>query len=135
MLKEKGCMSTDDELLTPEEVLAGFAARRARLLLFQIESQTASLKVHSQRGVSRYLTEEAAERQDLAFFEAPAQGSQPPVRPTIRDLGRYAPQRQSLPPPIVSLRATLVQLSTSSRIRMMLRIYFHRRQICVPSNE
>jgi hypothetical protein len=29
-------MSTDDELFTPEEVLGGFSAKRARLLLFQI---------------------------------------------------------------------------------------------------
>jgi hypothetical protein len=33
-------MSTDDELFTPEEVLGDFSAKRARLLLFQIESRT-----------------------------------------------------------------------------------------------
>jgi len=32
-------MSTDDELFTPDEVLGGFSAKRARLLLFQIESR------------------------------------------------------------------------------------------------
>ena len=63
-------MSTDDELFTPDEVLGGFSAKRARLLLFQIESRTAYLKVQSQRVVSSYLTEEAAEQQDLSFFEA-----------------------------------------------------------------
>ncbi len=32
-------MSTDDELFTRSEVLGGFSAKRARLLLFQIESR------------------------------------------------------------------------------------------------
>jgi hypothetical protein len=66
-------MSTDDELFTPEEVLRGFSAKRARLLLFQIESRTASLMMQSRRAVDRYLTEETAEQQDLAFFEALAE--------------------------------------------------------------
>lgn len=103
-------MSTDDELFTPDEVLGGFAAKRARLLLFQIESRTAYLKVQSQRVVSSYLTEEAAEQQDLAFFEAFAEGRELPVRPTIRDLECYAPQWQSQVPPNLSLQAALAHL-------------------------
>ena len=103
-------MSTDDELFTPDEVLGGFSAKRARLLLFQIESRTAYLKVQSQRVVSSYLTEEAAEQQDLAFFEALAEGRESAVRPTIRDLERYAPQWQSLVPQNVTLQAALVHL-------------------------
>jgi amino acid permease len=103
-------MSTDDDLLTPDEVLGGFSAKRARLLLFQIESRTASLMLQSRRAVDRYLTEEAAEQQDLAFFEALAEGRQPPVRPTIRNLERYAPQWQSLVPPNPTLQATLAHL-------------------------
>src|SRR5215472_6579527 len=101
-------MSTDDELFTPDEVLAGFSAKRARLLLFQIESRTASLKVQSQRVVSRYLTEEAAEEKDLAFFEALLEGRDSAVLPTIRDLERYAPQWQSLVPQNVTLQAALI---------------------------
>src|SRR5215469_8485203 len=103
-------MSTDDELFTSDEVLGGLSAKRARLLLFQIESRTANLKVQSQRVVSSYLTEEAAEQQDLAFFEALAEGRESAVRPTIRDLERYAPQWQSLVPQNVTLQATLVHL-------------------------
>src|SRR5438876_6548819 len=103
-------MSTDDELFTPDEVLGGFSAKRARLLLFQIESRTAYLKVQSQRVVSSYLTEEAAEQQDLAFFEALVEGRESAVRPTIRDLERYAPQWQSLVPQNVTLQAALVHL-------------------------
>jgi amino acid permease len=103
-------MSTDDELFTPTEVLGGFSAKRARLLLFQIENRTASLMLQSRRAVARYLTEEAAEQQDLAFFEALAVGRELPVRPTMRDLERYAPHWQSLVPPNPTLQATLAHL-------------------------
>jgi len=85
-------MSTDDELFTPAEVLGGFSAKRARLLLFQIESRTTYLMTQSRRAVDRYLTEEVAEQQDLAFFEALAEGRELPVRPTIPDLERDPPQ-------------------------------------------
>ena len=103
-------MSTDDELLTPSEILEGLSAKRARLLLFQIENRTAYLMMQARRVVDRYLTEETAQEQDLAFFEALAQGSGPPVRPTIRDLERYAPHWQSLIPPNLTLRAALAHL-------------------------
>ena len=72
-------MPTEDELFTPAEVLGGFSARRARLLLFQIESRTAYLMIESRRTVSLYLTEEIVEQQDLAFFEALSAGREPPV--------------------------------------------------------
>src|SRR5439155_11116122 len=103
-------MSTDDELFTPAEVLGGFSAKRARLLLFQIESRTASLMMQSRRTVDRYLIEAAVEQQDLAFLETLAEGREPPVRPTIRDLERYAPQWQSLVPPNLALQGTLAHL-------------------------
>jgi amino acid permease len=103
-------MSTDDGLFTPDEVLGGFSTKRARLLLFQIESRTASLMMQSRRAVDRYLTEETAEQQDLAFFEALAEGRELPVRPTIRDLERYAPNWQSLVPRNPTLQAALAHL-------------------------
>src|SRR5690242_16049097 len=103
-------MSTDDELFTPEEVLGGFSAKRAALLLFQIESRTAYLMMQSRRAVDRYLSEETAEQQDLMFFEALAEGRELPVRPTIRDLERYAPHWQSLVPPNRTLQAVLAHL-------------------------
>ena len=67
-------MSTSDELFTSAEILGGFSAKRARLLLFQIESRTAYLMLQSQQTVDRYLTEEAAEQRDLAFYEALIEG-------------------------------------------------------------
>ncbi len=106
-------MAADDEfdqLFTPAEVLGGFSAKRARLLLFQIESRTAYLMMQSRRTVNLYLTEEVAEQQNLAFFEALADGREPPVRPTILDLERYAPQWQSLVPHNLALQATLAHL-------------------------
>src|SRR3989440_3837272 len=66
--------------------------------------------MQSRRTVDLYLTEEIAEQQELAFFEALAQGREPPVRPTIRDLERYAPQWQALVPPNQTLQATLAHL-------------------------
>src|SRR5205085_6169613 len=103
-------MSTDDELFTSEEVLGGFSTKRARLLLFQIESRTAYLMTQARRVVNRYLTEEVAEQQDLAFFEALAQGREPPVHAMIRDLERYALQWQSLVPSNLPLRTALARL-------------------------
>ena len=103
-------MSTDDELFTSAEILGGFSAKRARLLLFQIESRTAYLMLQSQHAVDRYLTEEAAEQRDLAFYEALVEGREPSVRPTIRDLERYAPHWQALIPSNSTLQATLAHL-------------------------
>ncbi len=103
-------MPTDDELFTPAEVLGGFSAKRARLLLFQIESRTAYLMMESRRTVDLYLTEEIAEQQNLAFFEALGEGRELPVRPTIHDLERYALQWQSLVPHNLTLQATLAHL-------------------------
>jgi len=103
-------MSTDDELFTRSEVLGGFSAKRVHLLLFQIESRTAYLMVQGQRAVNRYLTEETAEQQDLAFFEALAEGREPFIRPTIRDLERYALDWQSLMPENLTLQAALARL-------------------------
>lgn len=103
-------MPTDDELFTPAEVLGGFSAKRARLLLFQIESRTAQLMIQSRQTVNLFLTEEAAEQQNLAFFEALAGGRALAVQPTIRDLERYAPQWQSLISHNVTLQATLAHL-------------------------
>ncbi|MFL5586510.1 MAG: aromatic amino acid transport family protein [Ktedonobacteraceae bacterium] len=103
-------MSSEDELFTLTEVLDGFSAKRARLLLFQIENRTAYLMTQARRTVNRYLTEEVAEQQDLEFFEALAEGREPPVQATIRDLERYAPQWQSLVPSNLSLQAALAHL-------------------------
>jgi len=103
-------MSTGDELFTSAEILGGFSAKRARLLLFQIESRTAYLMLQSQQAVDRYLTEEAAEQRDLAFYEALVEGREPSVQPTIRDLERYAPHWQALMPSNSTIQSALAHL-------------------------
>ncbi len=67
-------MSSNDELFTSAEILAGFSAKRAQLLLFQIESRTAYLILQSRRTVELYLTEEAAEQKE---FEKEEEENQP----------------------------------------------------------
>ena len=66
--------------------------------------------MQGQRTVSRYLTEETAEQQDLAFFESLVEGREPSLRPTMRDLERYASDWQSLVPRNLTLQAALAHL-------------------------
>ena len=87
-----------DGLFDRETVLAGLPARRASTLLYLIESRTAHLVARSREAVELFLSEENAQRRKLAFLEAFALGSEPPLRPTIRDLERYAPQWAPLVP-------------------------------------
>jgi amino acid permease len=95
-------MSSDEfELLTRESVLEGLFGgheKRASTLLVAIESRTAHLVAQSKQAMERFLTEEAAEERELAFLEALALGRELPLRPTIQDLERYAPQWASLVP-------------------------------------
>jgi amino acid permease len=94
-------MSSDDEfggLLDREAVLAGLPARRANTLLYLIESRTAHLVAQSRQAMELFLTQGGAEERELAFLEAFALGKEPPLRPTIQDLERYAPQWAPLVP-------------------------------------
>jgi len=94
-------VSSDDEfggLLDREAVLAGLPARRANTLLFLIESRTAHLVAQSRHAMERFLTQEGHEERELAFLEAFALGNELPLRPTIQDLERHAPQWAPLVP-------------------------------------
>src|SRR5919112_2456190 len=105
-------MSFDDEfggLLDRETVLAGLPARRANTLLYLIESRTAHLVAQSRQAMELFLTQESAQQRELAFLEAFALGSEPPLRPTIRDLERYAPQWAPLVPENPKVQAALAQ--------------------------
>ncbi|NMG07805.1 hypothetical protein [Brasilonema sp. UFV-L1] len=99
-------MSSDEELISREEVLAGFPARRANTLLFLIESRTAQIVARSR--VEFSLTEQAASERDLAFLEAFALGNAPPLHPTIQHLERYALQWTPLVPENTRLKAAVV---------------------------
>jgi amino acid permease len=103
-------MYSDDEfggLLDREAVLAGRPAKRANTVLFLIESRTAQLVARSRQAMEPFLTQEGAEERELAFVEAFALGSEPPLRPTIQDLERYAPQWAPLVPENPRVRAAL----------------------------
>ncbi|KYC40654.1 hypothetical protein WA1_23710 [Scytonema hofmannii PCC 7110] len=98
--------SDDDELISREEVLAGFPARRANTLLFLIESRTAQIVARSR--VEFALTEQTASERDLAFLEAFALGNAPPLHPTIQHLERYASEWTPLVPENTKLKAAVV---------------------------
>ncbi|MCC5645536.1 hypothetical protein LC607_21825 [Nostoc sp. CHAB 5824] len=98
-------MSSEDELISREEVLGGLPAKRANTILFLIESRTAQLVVRSR--VEFSLTEQAATERDLAFLEAFALGNAPPLHPTIQHLERYASQWASLVPENPRLKAAI----------------------------
>src|SRR5262245_42729008 len=99
-----------DELFTRDEALRGFPARRAATLLFLIESRSAQLEARSLLAAEEFPTEKAAQELDLAFLEAFASSREPPLRPTIQDLERYAPQWAQLVPENTRLRAAIAHL-------------------------
>jgi hypothetical protein len=102
-------MSTPD-LFSREEALGGLTARRARTLLFLIESRTGHLVARSQQALNQYLTAEGERQRDLTFLEAFALGREPPLRPTIQDLERHAPEWRLLVPDNADLRAAVAKL-------------------------
>lgn len=95
------------EFFARDELLAGLPTKRANALLFLIESRTAHLVARSRQAMERFLTEEAAQQRELAFFEAFALGRDPPLRPTIQDLERHAPQWADLVPQNPRVRAAV----------------------------
>lgn len=99
-----------DELISRDEVLGGLPAKRASTLLFFIESRTAHMVARSRQAMEPFLTEEGARERDLAFLEAFALGREPPLRPTIQDLERHAPQWAHLVPENPQLRAAVAHL-------------------------
>jgi amino acid permease len=99
-----------DNLFIRDEALGGLPARRANTLLFLIESRTAHLAARSRWAMERVLTEPTVQERELAFVEAFALGREPPLRPTVQHLERYAPQWAPLVPQNPALRAALAHL-------------------------
>ncbi|HYH12421.1 MAG TPA: aromatic amino acid transport family protein, partial [Thermomicrobiales bacterium] len=99
-----------DDLLTRDEVLGGLPARRAGALLFLIESRTAHLVQRARQAMAPFRTEEADRERELAFVEAFSLGREPPLRPTIQDLERHAPEWSDLVPENPRLRAAVAHL-------------------------
>jgi amino acid permease len=104
-------MASDDlTFLSRDELLGGLPARRASTLLYAIENRTAHLVARSRRAMATYETEQTVEEEERAFFEAFAQGREPPIQPAIQDLERYAPEWASLVPPDPGVRAAMARM-------------------------
>lgn len=111
--------STILEMLSREEAVTGFPARRASVLLFAIENRTAHLLQHARQETAIYRTaalpaasapEVATAPSSDAVLEALAQGRDLAIQPTIQDLENYAPQWASLVPPEANTRAAITRL-------------------------
>jgi amino acid permease len=104
-------MTSDGQgLFSREALLGGWSARHATTILFAIESRTAKLVASRQRAVPIVLSEQATKEREQAFLEALAQGRDLPVRITIQDLERYAPEWADLVPYDPAMRAGLAHL-------------------------
>lgn len=88
----------DDMFLTKDALLGGTSTRRSTMLLFAIESRTARLMLQDRPLMATYVSREALQSQEQAFYEAIAGGRDLPLEPTIQDIERYAPQWSDLVP-------------------------------------
>ena len=95
-------------LFTRDEVLGGLPAKRARSLLFLIESRTAHLVSQSREAAEILMTENTIREREFAFLEAFTLGRKPPLRPTIQDLERYASHWAYLVPSNIRIRHLLI---------------------------
>lgn len=100
----------EDNLFTLEDLLSGQPQRRARTALFLIESHVARLADQARRAMEVYPSESAAAERDLLFLQAFSAGKDPPLRPTIQDLERFASSWAHLVPDNPRLRAALAHL-------------------------
>lgn len=104
-------MTADEPgLFSRDAIMGGWSARHATTILFAIESRTAKLVASRQRAVPIVLSERAAKEREHAFLEALAEGRDLPLRVTIQDLERHAPQWAALVPEDPSMRAGLAHL-------------------------
>lgn len=101
------------KLISREEVLGGMPGRsikKANTLLAAIENLTARLMAQSQPPVGLILAETTLQERNHAFLEALAIGREPPLRPTIQAIERYAPQWLALVPADPGIRAAVARL-------------------------
>src|SRR5262245_45864737 len=98
----------DAPIFTRESVTAGLPAKRASTLLFAIESRTALLTSRARRAMVRCETEHSVAERERQFLGALAEGRTPPLRPTIQDLDRHAPEWRDLVPADPAVRAAVL---------------------------
>ncbi len=96
-----------DSLFTQDEVLAGFPARQAGMFLYLIEMRASHLIRRSRKVTERFLTEDAENEQELAFYEAFTLGRDPDPKPTIQDMERLVSEWWQLVPDDSGARAVL----------------------------
>jgi hypothetical protein len=96
-----------DSLFTQDEVLAGFPARQAGMLLYLIEMRVSHLIRRSRKVTERFLTEDAENEQELVFYEAFTLGRDPDPKPTIQDMERLVSEWWQLVPDDSGARAVL----------------------------
>src|SRR5215216_2660277 len=77
-----------DGLLSRDEVLGGLPAKRAATLLYLIESRTRYLAAARRREFERFVTEEAAQDRENAFFDAFRRGRGAASEATIQEIER-----------------------------------------------
>jgi amino acid permease len=99
-----------DDLFSRDEVLAGHPGRQAHRALFLIESRTAHLAAHSRQAMELIASATATRERDLAFLEAFTLGHDPPLKPTIQDLERFAGKWADLVPAGAGVRAALAHI-------------------------
>lgn len=83
-------------------------ARRASTLLFAIENRSALMAARARRAMARFETEHTVADRERAFLGALAEGRTPPLKPTIQDIDRHAPEWRDLVPPDPALRAAVL---------------------------
>jgi len=106
-------VSDESNLYSREELLSDGPAptRRARVILFAIESRTAHLKEKSGRFSSSYLSPRTDEEREEVFLEALGTGRHPTLLPTIQDVERYVLYWSSLVSDLnANLRAGLARV-------------------------
>ena len=102
--------SEGSALFSRDDVLSGRSARRSTTILFAIENRTAHRLASAQQAVPIVLSQGAAREREHAFLEALAQGRDLPLRPTIQDLERHAPEWADLVPDDPRMRAGVARL-------------------------
>jgi amino acid permease len=103
---------------TRDEVLAGFAGRRASTTRFAIEARTAQLATEARYATAPAVCERLAEVEEQALLTSFAAGRAGPVQVRIQDLERYASAWAHLVPADVAVRAELAcGLAGSHRFR------------------
>ncbi|NJR74638.1 MAG: hypothetical protein HC773_15315 [Scytonema sp. CRU_2_7] len=85
-------------------------SKRASILLFLVETRSAHLVAKSRSAMNWFQTEKAIAERELSFYQAFTLGREPPLRPSVQDLERYAPQWAGLVPNNGSVRAALAYL-------------------------